>query len=234
MNRGRKASDDWKLKPGIGQAETTFKPYQPPKRKSWSNAQWEQSKKFWEKKNSREFKAITTRRIKAENTFLAGQVESRRSELQQIAAMRVISGARVNPMPQPDRSLLPAPEATKRYKDVMADIGSFLDPTAPVRSTFNAGGPQLIQQFNALGNIAVTRRVGVDVEASPHVEQLRPHLNLQTQHNGTIQHGALQDPHHPVASFDPFRGHPLQGLNAEEKRGFMERYIRSMGIPVQR
>lgn len=235
-------TDTPKMKLGIGKPELSpFKPFQPVKKKGWSGAQWEQSKKFWEKKNlktERQFKALDARRIKAEDTFMSSLSQARKAELTQLSAMKLVTRSKEKQMPDATMSVLPAKAATKRYKDVMSDIGSFLDPKARVRSKFNEGGPQLIQQFTDQHGVSVTRRVGVDVEPSGHVQSLRPHLNLQTQHNGVIQGGPLQDPHHPIRSFDPFRGpgnHPLQGkLTSDEKRAFMERYIRSLGTPIER
>jgi len=225
-------------KPGIGRPETSSLPaFQPVRKKGWSDAQFAQSKKFWEKKSARQFRELDARRVRAENTFM-GQLPQARKVEPQLSDMKPVTRSKVAPMPNANMSVLPSRMATKGYKEVMSDIGDFLNPNAPVRSKFNDGGPQLIQQFTDPGGVSVTRRVGVDVEPSGHVQSLRPHLNLQTQYDGTIQGGALQDPHHPVRNFDPFggaRSHPLKAmLTSDERRAFMERYIHSLGIPIKR
>lgn len=228
-------------KPGIGKPAMTSMPaFQPVRKKKWSDAQFAQSRKFWEKKAARQFRQLDARRVRAEDTFMQGLPAARSAELRQHSEMKLVS--RNRPMPNATMSMLPSPAATRNYADVMRDVSEFLDPRAPVRSTFNEGGPQLIQQFQSPGVGTVTRRVGVDVEPSEHVRKLRPHLNLQTQHNGVVQKGpGLADPHHPVRSFDPFRGsgrgpaHPLQGqLAPDERRAFMERHLHSQGIPIER
>ena len=122
-----------------------------------------------------------------------------------------------------------------RYGGMMDSITEFLDPAQQVRSVHNAGGAQFIQNFNNNAGINVTRRVGVDVEPSAHVQQHGPHLNLQTQHNGVIQGGALADPHTPVFDADPFpAGHRLHGMQPEERRQFMERHLHSSGVDIRR
>lgn len=236
-----------KIRPGIGRPEMDMPgPVHPTRKKSWSDKQWQQSQKFWEKKNQRvesHYKSLHQRTLNSEKKFIDSQRGVRNAELQQLSQMKLVSSARQNQMPNATTSVLPDRAATKGYKDVVGHIGDFLEKGAEVRSTFNAGGPQLIQQFTDSQNRNVTRRVGVDVEDSSHVRGLNPHLNLQTQFGGKIQGGTLADPHHPVQSFDPFRTlrpnpngpHPLQGaLTSDEKRAFMERYVRSLGTPVKR
>lgn len=264
MNEGRKKKgntptftgpdDPRRIKAGIGQREQgPFEPFKPVKKRGWSNAQWEQSQKFWEKKNQkveRRINAQNAHRLNAENKFMANLPQQRKNELSELASHKLVSGGKEGPMPNAQGVVPPNPNATRHYKEVMQDISTFLDPHAPVRSKFNEGGPQLIQPLPNQWS----RRVGVDVEPSGHVQSLKPHLNLQTQHQGTIQGGDLTDPHHPIQSFDPFhtsanhplkRGdqptlqpgdqHPLQGkLTSDEKRAFMERYLRSNGTPIKR
>lgn len=244
-------------KPGIG--KPPFAPIQrtePIKKRNWTSSQWEQSKQFAVKKEQkilRQENALDGRRVGVENAFLSKLPQARQAELSQLSDMKLVS--RPKPMPTPGLGVIPVPPkltATKNYKDVMSDIGSFLDPKASVRSKFNDGGPQMIQQFTNETGVKVTRRVGIDVEPSSHVQGLNPHLNLQTQHNGTIQDGVLADPHSPIRSVDPFvrapigpgqwrnlrpeqrSVHPLMGLTSDEKRGFAERYIHSLGIPIKR
>jgi hypothetical protein len=202
-------------------------------RKRWTPQQREQSRKFWEKKELREARKREGRIAAYHNKRL----RERGSELGQLAALGVSSGPagsqspiapRVAPLVPPD------PHATMGYKEVTGAISDFLHPDHPIRSTANDGGPQFIQNFDD-GPTQVTRRVGLDVEPSSHVRKLKPHLNLQTQHGGEIQGGALADPHAPVASADPFpSGHPLHGLQPEEQRKFVERHLKSSGFNVKR
>jgi len=83
-------------------------------------------------------------------------------------------------------------EALSRASDFMKD-------GVPIRCIDGATGVQFIQEFEENG-MKITKRVGFDLNpASSHVQQLGPHLNLQTQINGKIQKsGALKDPHTPV------------------------------------
>jgi len=195
-------------------------------RRRWTPAQREQSRKFWEKKHAREER----NRVAA---YVRGQREKVAAELAPISQRGVVSGPAGHQNPSAPRGgpLVPArPGAALRYRDVTQHISDFLDPAHPVRSVANDGGPQLVQNVGH-----VTRRVGVDVEPSGHVAQHGPHLNLQTQHGGVIQGGPLADPHHPVLTADPFSpGHPLHGLQPEEQRKFLERYLTSSGFQVRR
>lgn len=228
---------------GIGKpASLPPQPSQPVRKRRWTDKQWAQSQQFQQKQHQqavRKFETLNARREVAENTFMSNLPLARKTELAQLSDMKLITRSKEKPMPHGTMPA-PSPQATKRYKDVVSDIGNFLDPKASVRSRFNDGGPQFIQNFDHNG-VSVTRRVGVDVEPSAHVQSLNPHLNLQTQHNSVIQGGTLQDPHHPIHSFDPFAqdpqkatAHPLQGLKSDERRAFAERYIQSLGIPVKR
>ena len=76
---------------------------------------------------------------------------------------------------------------------------NFMQPGVEQRMIVQPSGIQAIQTYpDANGNI-ITKRVGIDINpASPHVQQLGPHLNLQTQINGRIQGGRLADPHTPI------------------------------------
>lgn len=239
-------------KPGIGMAP--FGPIQVnvPKKKSWSNAQWDQARQFSAKKQEKIMRQQDAKRVGAEHAFMSKLPQARKAEIDKLSDMKLVS--RPKRMPNADRSMVPAADAAKNYHDVMSDIGGFLDPKAPVRSTFNDGGPQMIQQFSHPQHGEVTRRVGIDVEPSSHVAKLAPHLNLQTQYDGKIQGGDLKDPHSPIRSVDPFRRaplapgidpaklapertriHPLMGaLTSDERRGFAERYVHSLGIPIKR
>lgn len=122
-----------------------------------------------------------------------------------------------------------------QYRNVMEQSAAFLSPDHPVRSVDQPNGPQFIQEFETPTH-EETRRVGADVvKGNPHVDKLKPHLNLQTQHDGAIQGGALADPHHAVASAEPFPAqHPLSGITPDERREFMERYLTSSGLKVAR
>lgn len=228
---------------GIGKPESLPPQLsQPVRKRGWTDKQWDQSQQYWQKQHQKavqKFEALSTRRVNAENTFISNLPQARKAELTRLSDMKLVTRPKDTQMPH-GITPPPAPQATRRYKDVMSDIGDFLEPTANVRSKFNDGGPQFIQNF-IYNSVSVTRRVGVDVEPSAHVQSLRPHLNLQTQHNGVIQGGALQDPHHPIHSFDPFAqgprsatAHPLAGLKSDERRAFAERYIHSLGIPIKR
>jgi hypothetical protein len=226
---------------GIGQPESLPPPQlsQPVRKRGWTDKQWEQSQQYWQKQHQKAVQALSTRRVIAENTFISNIPQARKAELTRLSDMKLVTRPKDTQMPN-GISPQPAPQATRRYKDVMSDIGDFLDPKANVQSKFNKGGPQFIQNFTQ-NSVSVTRRLGVDVEPSAHVQSLSPHLNLQTQHNGVIQGGALQDPHHPIRSFDPFAqgrpsaaAHPLAGLKSDERRAFAERYIHSLGIPIKR
>jgi hypothetical protein len=218
-------------------------------RKRWTPAQQAQSDRFWAKKNARvaarqESQAVNTRRRQARAE--AATWLSPAQELEQVRRARLVRGPEGTGMPNRTRALVPPkPEANVGYSGLVERIGGFLHPQHPVRSLFNEGGPQLIQEFND-GQHDVTRRVGVDVEPSSHVAKLKPHLNLQTQHGGAIQGGLLADPHLPLADTDPFARHrqvhglpvhgqhPLYGLQPEERRQFIERYLRSSGTPLTR
>jgi hypothetical protein len=84
--------------------------------------------------------------------------------------------------------------------DGLALADDFLNLGTPIQSVNGKTGVQFIQsEVNAAGQ-TVTKRVGFDLNpASPHVQQLGPHLNLQTQINGVIQKaGPLADPHIPI------------------------------------
>ena len=232
-----------KLRSGIGRPKVELpKPFHPTRKKNWSDKQWQQSQKFWAKKNKRvesHARSVHQKTINSEDRFIAGQRAVRGAELKKISDMKLVSQARQDKMPNTTTPVAPSPGATKDYKEVVGHIGDFLKPGTPVRSTFNEGGAQLIQQFKNQEGKDVTRRVGVDVEDSSHVRKLKPHLNLQTQIGGKVQQDEpLKDPHHPVRSFDPFAGprnHPLKGkLTSDERRAFMERYVRSLGTPVER
>lgn len=111
------------------------------------------------------------------------------------------------------------------YRAMMTHVSDFLDPNDPVQPIDQPNGPQFIQHLP--NNVA--RRVGADVNPeNAHVQQLGPHLNLQSQLGGVVQGGALQDPHHAVASADPFPAqHPLHGLSHDEQSGFINRYVHS-------
>jgi hypothetical protein len=76
----------------------------------------------------------------------------------------------------------------------------FMEPGVAVRSVESKTGIQLIQEFVDSQGQRITKRVGFDVNPnSPHVRQLGPHINLQTQINGKIQtSGPLSDPHIPI------------------------------------
>jgi hypothetical protein len=207
-------------------------------RKRWTPAQQAQSDRFWAKKNARvaarqESQELNLRRRQARAE--AAKWPSRAQELEQVKGARLVRGLEGGAMPARTGALVtPKPEATVGYSGLVERIGDFLHPQHPVRSVFNDGGPQFIQQFND-GQHDVTRRVGVDVEPSSHVGKLKPHLNLQTQHAGKIQDGPLADPHLPLADTDPFPArHPLHGLHPEERRQFIERYLGSRGIPLAR
>jgi hypothetical protein len=210
-------------------------------KKRWSPAQREQSRKFWEKKQLKEAR----KRESQLERFRVGGVRARATGITNTANLRTVSApaGNTNPMaPRNQPAVPPRDDAQLGYKDVMSNVAGFLHPDHPVRSLQNAGGPQFIQQFDDVPG-QVTRRVGIDVEPSGHVQALSPHINLQTQHDGVIQQGPLADPHTPVRSAEPFensRGagsaRPLHALELtpEERRKFMERYLKSSGIGVNR
>jgi hypothetical protein len=84
--------------------------------------------------------------------------------------------------------------------DALSLADKFMDLGTPIRSVDGKTGVQFIQTgVDNLGQ-TITKRVGLDLNlASPHVQQIGPHLNLQTQINGVIQRaGALADPHIPI------------------------------------
>lgn len=208
-------------------------------RKRWTPQQRAQSQKFWEKKN----KKLEARRENQDTGFLRRAAVARRDQVAAVGQRGVVAGPAGAQGPMALRvgvPVAPNPLAAMGYRQVMSSVTDFLHPNHPVRSLHNAGGPQFVQQFNQHPT-AVTRRVGIDVEPSAHVNQLRPHINLQTQHDGVIQGGPLADPHHPVLNADPFgvndpvHGlHPLRGMQPEEQRRFMERHLLSSGINVAR
>ncbi|WP_437972162.1 hypothetical protein WMF04_23970 [Sorangium sp. So ce260] len=209
-------------------------------RRRWTDAQRAQSERFWEKKA----KKVERQREARESGFLRRIAVKRRNEADGVAQYGMVHSPAGAGTPMPARTgnpVAPDPGATMRYGQVMSRVADFLDPLQPVRSHFNEGGPQFIQNVGHNQDLGGNemRRVGIDVEPSGHVSRLRPHLNLQTQVNGTpIVDGPLADPHDPVLSADPFDSpdgqHPLRGMQPEEQRKFMERYLRSSGIPVTR
>ena len=76
---------------------------------------------------------------------------------------------------------------------------NFMQPGVPQRMIVQPSGIQAIQTYPGANGSVITKRVGIDINpASPHVQQLGPHLNLQTQVNGKIQGGTLADPHTPI------------------------------------
>ncbi|MEO3678411.1 chitobiase/beta-hexosaminidase C-terminal domain-containing protein [Rheinheimera sp. FR7-31] len=82
--------------------------------------------------------------------------------------------------------------------EALDKAGDFLKDGVPVRSIDGKTGVQFIQEFTENGQ-EITKRVGFDLNPnSSHVQQLGPHLNLQTQINGKIQKGVLADPHIPI------------------------------------
>jgi hypothetical protein len=210
-------------------------------RRRWSPAQREQSRKFWEKKQLKEAR----KRDSQLERLRVGRVRERATDITNTANLHTVSAPAGNTNPMGARNqpaVEPREGAQLGYKDVMSNVAGFLHPDHPVRSLHNAGGPQFIQQFDDIPG-QVTRRVGIDVEPSGHVQALSPHINLQTQHNGIIQQGPLADPHTPVRSAEPFENSrgagfakPLHGLQLtpEERRKFMERYLKSSGIGVNR
>ncbi|HYJ83249.1 MAG TPA: hypothetical protein VEW26_10455 [Allosphingosinicella sp.] len=160
-------------------------------------------------------------------------------ELDQLAGRGLVSApaGAGDPMPAAGNAAPIAPQDGLGYDRMMARASDFLSDRHPVRSTANDGGPQFIQQFPQ-GDVQVTRRVGIDTEpASGHVQRLGPHLNLQTQHDGEIQGGALADPHAAVAEAGALSiaaGGQRHRPTPEERRKFMERRLLSDGHQVRR
>lgn len=82
--------------------------------------------------------------------------------------------------------------------DALGKASEFLKDGVPVKSIDGKTGVQFIQEFTENGQ-RITKRIGLDLNPnSSHVQQLGPHLNLQTQINGKIQKGTLADPHIPI------------------------------------
>ena len=73
--------------------------------------------------------------------------------------------------------------------------------------TSGSGGVQFISSTTDADGNTITKIARFDINpASAHVQQLGPHLNLETQINGrSITSGALKDPHTPIdpSSFGP-------------------------------
>jgi hypothetical protein len=162
-------------------------------------------------------------------------------DFQQLEDRRLVSapGGPGPAMPEPAED---APAIAEQegldYGEMMASASGFLSDEHPVRSVFNSGGPQFIQEFDQDAT-KVTRRVGIDVEPSAHVQKLGPHLNLQTQHDGTIMdEDGLEDPHEAVSSTAsphiPTPDHGQLALTSEERRKFMERYLLAEGHDIRR
>lgn len=205
-------------------------------RRRWTPQQREQSEKFWELKRKRELR-------KKEQQLSKRLFEMRKGLLDELSFIQdahLVSGpaGKENPIPEECESAFSAEDdAQLTYSTMMENITSFLNLKTPVQSLYSPSGIQLIQQS---GNI--TKRVGIDVIKSAHVEKLGPHLNLQVQEGGEkltdIEH---KDPHLPIKEFDPFssicqdKTFFLKGkLTLEEQRKFVERYLHSLGIDVLR
>jgi hypothetical protein len=87
--------------------------------------------------------------------------------------------------------------------DALEKAKQFLEPDIPMRFVDSVTGVQVIQTFTDAQGKTITRRVGFDLNPNtPHVQQLGPHLNLQTQINGKVQgkNTPLADPHIPIDS----------------------------------
>jgi hypothetical protein len=87
--------------------------------------------------------------------------------------------------------------------DALEKAKQFLEPDIPMRFVDSETGVQVIQTFTDAQGKTITRRVGFDLNPNtPHVQQLGPHLNLQTQINGKVQgkNTPLADPHIPIDS----------------------------------
>jgi Pretoxin HINT domain len=85
--------------------------------------------------------------------------------------------------------------------DALEKANQFLEPDVPMRFVDGETGVQVIQTFTDAQGRTITRRVGFDLNPNtPHVQQLGPHLNLQTQINGKVQNKntSLADPHIPI------------------------------------
>jgi hypothetical protein len=84
--------------------------------------------------------------------------------------------------------------------EALSRAEQFMEPGVPIRTVDGPTGVQFIQTFQDASGQTITRRVGFDLDpASPHVQQMGPHLNLQTQVDGVVQRtGPLADPHIPI------------------------------------
>ena len=84
--------------------------------------------------------------------------------------------------------------------DALDRAQQFMQPGVTIHSVNQPSGVQFIQTFIDANGDTITRRVGFDINpANRHVQQLGPHLNLQTQINGVpIRTGPLADPHFPI------------------------------------
>jgi RHS repeat-associated protein len=93
----------------------------------------------------------------------------------------------------------PIPGKPIGMDEALERADAFLDLGTPIRSVDNKTGVQFIQRS---GDGSITKRVGFDLDPnSQHVQDLGPHLNLQTQKAGkVVTKGPLKDPH---MSIDP-------------------------------